>query len=227
MNRKFSLFQSLKFNYKLGKKTWFGTGGNCNLFLEVSSTNQLITTIKLAKKFVPIFIIGSWSNVIIRDGGFKGIVMRLGGDFKKIEIDYNNCILSIGAGAKDSEVSKFCVEHSISGLEFLSGIPGTIGGNIRMNAGCYGGQISDKLVDCTIIDKKFNKRIVKRSEIDFDYRKSSFDNEQIKKAVNYKLKRKSQLYLIKEKSLNRLQLEQEEVHLQILRLIQHGNLLMK
>ncbi len=61
MNRKFSLFQSLKFNYKLGKKTWFGTGGNCNLFLEVSSTNQLITTIKLAKKFVPIFIIGSES----------------------------------------------------------------------------------------------------------------------------------------------------------------------
>lgn len=201
MNRKFSLFQSLKFNYKLGKKTWFGTGGNCYLFLEANSINQLITTVKIAKKFVPILVIGSGSNVIIRDGGFKGVVIKLGGDFRKIEIDYNNSILSIGAGAKDSEVSKFCVENNISGLEFLSGIPGTIGGNIRMNAGCYGGQISDNLVDCMIIDEKFNKRIVKKSEIDFDYRKSSFDNEQIIIAARFKIQKRNKLQIKKKISI--------------------------
>ena len=124
-------------------------------------------------------VIGSGANVIIRDGGFKGIVIKLGGEFRKIEIDRSNSVLSVGAGTKDSEVAKFCVEKNISGLEFLSGIPGTIGGNIKMNAGCYGNQISDNLIDCTIIDEKLNKKIVKKKEIDFHYRKSSFDNGQI------------------------------------------------
>ncbi len=187
MNKKFSLFQSLKFNYKLGKKTWFGTGGNCKLFLEVYSINQLITTLKIAKKFFPILVIGSGSNVIIRDGGFKGIVIKLGGDFRKIKIDKNCTILSVGAGTKDSEVSTFCIRNKISGLEFLSGIPGTIGGNIKMNAGCYGDQISDKLIDCTIIDEKLNRKTIKRNEIDFNYRKSSFENGQIIVEARFKI----------------------------------------
>ena len=189
MNNKSSLLKSLKFNYQLGKKTWFGTGGNCNLFLEVNSINQLINTIRIAKKFLPILVIGSGSNVIIRDGGFKGIVIKLGGNFKKIEIDNNYSVLSLGAGTKDSEVAKFCVEKNISGLEFLSGIPGTIGGNIKMNAGCYGNQISDSLIDCTIIDENLNKKIVKKKEIDFHYRKSSFDNGQIIIEARFKVKK--------------------------------------
>ena len=201
MNRKSSLFQSLKFNYQLGKKTWFGTGGNCNLFLEVNSINQLITTMKIAKKFLPIFVIGSGSNVIIRDGGFKGIVIKLGGDFRKIKIDNNNSILSVGAGTKDSVVSKFCVENSISGLEFLSGIPGTIGGNIKMNAGCYGDQISDNLIDCTIIDSKLTKKIMRKSEIDFHYRKSSFDNGQIIIEARFKIKKQHKLQIKKKISI--------------------------
>ena len=195
MNNKYSLLKNLKFNYKLGRKTWFGTGGNCNLFLEVNSIDQLINTMKIAKRFLPIFVIGSGSNVIIRDGGFKGIVIKLGGNFKKIKINNDNSILSIGAGAKDSEVSKFCLENNISGLEFLSGIPGTIGGNIKMNAGCYGNQISDNLIDCTIIDEKLNKKIIKKKEIDFRYRKSSFDNGQIIIEARFKIQKcnKSQI----------------------------------
>ena len=195
MNNKSSLLKSLKFNYQLGKKTWFGTGGNCNLFLEVNSINQLINTIRIAKKFLPILVIGSGSNVIIRDGGFKGIVIKLGGEFRKIEIDSSNSVLSVGAGTKDSEVAKFCVEKNISGLEFLSGIPGTIGGNIKMNAGCYGNQISDNLIDCTIIDEKLNQKIVKKNEIDFHYRKSSFDSGQIIVEARFKIQKsdKSQI----------------------------------
>ena len=83
MNNKSSLLKSLKFNYQLGKKTWFGTGGNCNLFLEVNSINQLINTIRIAKKFLPILVIGSGSNVIIRDGGFKGNCYKIGRKFQK------------------------------------------------------------------------------------------------------------------------------------------------
>ena len=189
MNNKSSLLKSLKFNYQLGKKTWFGTGGNCKLFLEVNSINQLINTIRIAKKFLPILVIGSGSNVIIRDGGFKGIVIKLVGNFRKIEIDNSNSVLSVGAGTKDSEIAKFCVEKNISGLEFLSGIPGTIGGNIKMNAGCYGNQISDNLIDCTIIDEKLNKKIVKKKDIDFHYRKSSFDNGQIIIEARFKIQK--------------------------------------
>ena len=198
MNNKSSLLKSLKFNYQLGKKTWFGTGGNCNLFLEVNSINQLINTIRIGKKFLPILVIGSGSNVIIRDGGFKGIVIKLGGNFRKIEIDSSNSVLSIGAGTKDSEVAKFCVEKNISGLEFLSGIPGTIGGNIKMNAGCYGNQISDNLIDCTIIDEKLNKKLVKKKDINFHYRKSSFDSGQIIIEARFKIQ-KCNKSLIKKK----------------------------
>ena len=143
--------------------------------------------------------------------------------------------MSVGAGTKDSEVAKFCVEKNISGLEFLSGIPGTIGGNIKMNAGCYGNQISDNLIDCTIIDEKLNKKIVKKNEIDFHYRKSSFDNGQIiiearfkiQKCNKLQIKKKSQLYQIRERNLNLCHLEQEEAHSQILLLILRGNSLMK
>ena len=201
MNNKSSLLKSLKFNYQLGKKTWFGTGGNCNLFLEVHSIKQLTNTIRLAKKFLPILVIGSGSNVIIRDGGFKGIVIKLGGKFRKIEIDKSNSVLSVGAGTKDSEIAKFCVEKNISGLEFLSGIPGTIGGNIKMNAGCYGNQISDNLIDCTIIDEKLNKKIVKRNEIDFHYRKSSFDDEQIIIEARFKIQKCDKLQIKKKISI--------------------------
>ena len=201
MNNRTSLIRSLKFNYQLGKKTWFGTGGNCNLFLEVNSINQLINTIRIAKKFLPVLIIGSGSNVIIRDGGFKGIVIKLGGDFRKIEIDNSNSILSVGAGTKDSEVAKFCVKKNISGLEFLSGIPGTIGGNIKMNAGCYGDQISDNLIDCTIIDEKLNKKKVKRNEIDFHYRKSSFDSRQIIIEARFKIQKCDKLQIKKKMSI--------------------------
>ena len=201
MNNKYSLLKSLKFNYQLGKKTWFGTGGNCKLFLEVNSINQLTNTIRIAKQFIPILVIGSGSNVIIRDGGFKGIVIKLGGEFRKIEIDNSNSVLSVGAGTKDSEVAKFCVEKNISGLEFLSGIPGTIGGNIKMNAGCYGNQISDNLIDCTIIDEKLNKKIVKKKEIDFHYRKSSFDNGQIIIQARFKIQECNKLQIKKKISI--------------------------
>ena len=136
--------------------------------------------------------------MIIRDGGFKGIVIKLGGNFRKIEIDNGNSLLCVGAGTKDSEVAKFCVKKNISGLEFLSGIPGTIGGNIKMNAGCYGDQISDSLIDCTIIDEKLNKKIVKKNEIDFHYRrKSSFNNEQIIIEARFKIKKCNKLQIKK------------------------------
>ncbi len=187
MNNNLSLLKSVKFNYELGKKTWFGTGGNCSLFFKARSIDELVFILRLGKRVFPILIIGSGSNIIVRDGGFKGIVIKLCGDFKEIKIDNTNLTLSVGAGTKDSEVSKFCLENEISGLEFLSGIPGTIGGNLIMNAGCYGQKISDRLIDCTIIDKRLNIIRLKKSEINFGYRKSSFKNNQIIIGARFKI----------------------------------------
>lgn len=189
MSSNLSILKSAKFNFQLGKKTWFGTGGKCSLFFEPKKINELINILKYGKKVFPIFIIGSGSNLIVRDGGVKGIVIRLSGDFKKIDVDTNDLILSVGAGAKDSEVSKFCLDNEITGLEFLSGIPGTIGGNLMMNAGCYGQEISDNLIDCTIIDKRLRLKKLKKNEIGFSYRKSSFQKNQVIIGARFNIKK--------------------------------------
>ncbi len=179
MNINSFVFPFLKYNYQFGKKTWFGSGGNCRFFLKVNSLRQLKTTLKIGKRVLPIFILGSGSNILVRDGGFKGIVIKLGSDFKKIEFDNKENILSIGSAAKDLDVSRFCLENNITGFEFLSGIPGTIGGNLKMNAGCFGYQISDQLLDCTIIDRNLETKKIAKQNINFDYRKSSFTNEDV------------------------------------------------
>ena len=127
--------KSIKFNYNLGKKTWFGTGGNCTLFFLADSINHLKMILRITKRLIPILVIGSGSNILVRDGGFKGIGIKLGKDFRKIELDKQNFTVSVGSGVKDSEFSKFCLQEEICGFEFLSGIPGTIGGNLKMNAG--------------------------------------------------------------------------------------------
>ncbi len=193
-------FPSLKFNYEFGKKTWFGSGGNCRYFLRADSLKQLRTTLKIGKNILPIFILGSGSNILVRDGGYKGMVIKLGSDFKKIEIDKKKNILSVGSAAKDIEVSKFCLENNISGFEFLSGIPGTIGGNLKMNAGCFGHQISDQLLDCTIIDKNLMTKKISKKNINFNYRNSSFSNEDVIVEASFIAKR-SHKEIIKKKML--------------------------
>ena len=170
-------FKSIKFNYNLGQKTWFGTGGK-SIFI-ADSINHLKLILRITKNIIPIVIIGSGSNILVRDGGFKGIVIKLGRDFKKIEVDNENLVISAGSGIKDSEFSQFCLKNEISGFEFLSGIPGTIGGNLKMNAGCYGSKISDNLIDCDLLDNDLKIVTLKKEEIKFKYRESSFTNNQI------------------------------------------------
>ena len=172
-------FKSIKFNYNLGQKTWFGTGGKSTFFFIADSINHLKLILRITKNIIPIVIIGSGSNILVRDGGFKGIVIKLGRDFKKIEVDNENLVISAGSGIKDSEFSQFCLKNEISGFEFLSGIPGTIGGNLKMNAGYYGSKISDNLIDCDLLDNDLKIVTLKKEEIKFKYRESSFTNNQI------------------------------------------------
>ena len=190
--------KSMKLNYDLGKKTWFGTGGKSTLFFIADSVDILKMIIKVTKRIIPILIIGSGSNILVRDGGFKGIAIKLGKNFKQIELDKNKSTVSVGSGVKDSEFSKFCLQEGICGFEFLSGIPGTIGGNLKMNAGCYGGNISDNLIECKILNDDLNIITLSKEAIKFQYRRSSFTSSQVILNAKFSYK-KSNKIIIKKK----------------------------
>ena len=142
---------NIKINYDIGKKTWFGTGGKSRILLIINNLKSLKFLLKVLPNSQPIFLIGAGSNLIVRDGGINGITIKLGKDFKKIDYIKKRKIINIGSAAKDLDISKFCYENSIGNFEFLRGIPGTLGGNIKMNAGCFGSSISDRLISCKII----------------------------------------------------------------------------
>ena len=183
---------NVNINYPIGKKTWFGVGGKVTIFININSLNCLTFLLKVIPKSIPLFLIGSGSNLMIRDGGYRGFILKLGTYFKKIELDSKNLVLEIGAGAKDSEVAKFCEEESVGGFEFLRGIPGTIGGNIRMNAGCFGSNISDSLISITIVDRKGRIKVLKKEEINFGYRHTSLDSASIIIKARFSFKYKTQ-----------------------------------
>ena len=165
------------FNYDLGSKTWFGTGGKCFCFITSDSESVIRITLKYLKKIFPVFIIGAGSNLIVRDGGINGIVIKLGKAFSKITLYKKKSILEIGGSAKDYQISKFCLENNITGFEFLSGIPGTLGGNLKMNAGCYGQEICDNFLECVVINSKGKKVLKKKDDISFGYRSSTLGDD--------------------------------------------------
>ncbi len=180
MNMKFLReLTNLKFNYEVGKKTWFGTGGISSAFILINNESTLKILMKIIPKNFPLLILGAGSNILIRDGGFKGLTVKLGNDFKQIYFQKKEMTLIVGSGVKDSEISKFCHKNSFSGFEFLKGIPGTIGGNIFMNAGCYGSVISDLLLSCRILTRNAEIKELNRNEIKFGYRHSSIDKDAI------------------------------------------------
>ena len=188
MNSFFNDLKSLKFNYKLGKKTWFGTGGNSTFYIEIDSEINLQKLLKLLPYSIPIFVLGAGSNIIVRDGGFDGLTIKLKGNLKKINYDKNKNFLTIGGAVKDSTISKFCEDNLITDFEFLRGIPGTLGGNIMMNAGCYGKTISDNLISCNVISRSGKVNCFKKEEIKFSYRKSSIDCRSIVTSATFKVK---------------------------------------
>ena len=184
---------NFSFNYDLGSKTWFGTGGKCLCFITSDSERVIRIILKYFKKIFPVFIIGAGSNLIVRDGGINGIVIKLGKAFSQITLYKKKSILQIGGSAKDYQISKFCLENNITGFEFLSGIPGTLGGNLKMNAGCYGQEICDNFLECVVINSKGKKIVKKKDDISFGYRSSTLGDDIVISAkfrVNYDKKKK-------------------------------------
>ena len=158
-------------NFDTSKLSWLKSGGNIEKLIKIKNENELLR-IKDIDKFNldKILPIGNFSNLLINHKGYNGLAVKLVGDFAKVQIK-NKYILA-GAGVIDSLFAQFCYRHKITGYEFLHTIPGSIGGNIFMNAGCYGSEIKDKLISVIYFDLSTSKIYEKNIEsLDFSYRK--------------------------------------------------------
>jgi UDP-N-acetylmuramate dehydrogenase len=154
--------------------TWFRVGGPADALFIPADASDLSEFLRAAPEDVPVTVLGVGSNVIVRDGGIEGVVVRLAGrQFADIHIDAENNRVIAGAGALDSMVAKAAAKAGVGGLEFFAGIPGTIGGALTMNAGCYGRETKDVLVVATGYDRSSGElRIYENSDMGFSYRKN-------------------------------------------------------
>src|SRR5216683_681564 len=155
----------------LGPQTWFGTGGPAEVLFRPADTEDLASFLKALPRDVPVTVLGVGSNLLVRDGGVKGVVIRLMRGFTGIAVEGNE--LLAGAGALDLNVALTAREHALAGLEFLSGVPGTIGGAVAMNAGAYGGELAEVLISAEAVDRAGKVHHVSASELGFSYRHSN------------------------------------------------------
>lgn len=163
----------VKYNEKMSKYTTMRVGGPCDCVVfpdEISKIKEVIDFCK--NENITFFVIGNGSNLLVKDEGIHGVVIKLGHRFSKIELD-GEYILAY-AGATMPALSQLAKKNSLKGLEFACGIPGTIGGGVKMNAGAYGSQISDVLYEVTYMDEKEEIKTLKNKDCSFGYRKSIF-----------------------------------------------------
>lgn len=176
---------SYLFNEKMDKYSWLNVGGNADVLYLPQDVEDLQNFLQNMPEDIPVTILGNGSNILIRDGGIEGIVIKLASKcFKDILIE--NETIWCGAGVKNIDLKKVLIDSEIGGLEFICSIPGSIGGLIKTNAGCFGAEISNVLVEAEVIDKKGNLLIVKPEDLKFAYRNSFFPNDWIITKVKIK-----------------------------------------
>ena len=166
------------FDENLSKYSWFNLGGTAKIVFKPKNLNELSIFLKNLTGTNKIKVLGTGSNTLIRDGGFDGIIIKFGKSFSHLSLLNQNTLIA-GASTLDKSVSNFALENSLSGFEFLSCIPGTIGGAIRMNSGCYGENISKFLVSVQAMDLSGKVRVIYSSNIKFSYRDCDLDNNLI------------------------------------------------
>ena len=204
------LDNSFRKNVKLANYSWFNLGGNAEYFYKAKDKNQLIEFLEeIKKKKLKTTILGAGSNILFRDKGVKGVVIKLGNDFSYTKLLENNIIVA-GAATLDRKVANFAKENNLENLEFLSCIPGSIGGAIVMNSGCYNNDISKVLISLQAIDKnKLTEIEIKKEDIKFSYRGTNLPNDLIIISAKFQGSigkkediEKKQTYLIEKKKLS-------------------------
>ncbi len=175
----------VRFEYDLKKKNWFNIGGKSKVFYKADDLKQLRNFLNKLKNKEKIFILGAGSNVLITDGLFDGVVIKLSKNFNNISLLGDDIIIA-GSAVLDKSLSDFALSNNLSGFEFLSCIPGTVGGGIRMNAGCFGHEFKDILLSIQAIDKSGNVKTIPSKNIKFEYRKNDLSDDLIFLSASFK-----------------------------------------
>ncbi len=182
--------KNIIFNADIKKKNWFNIGGKAKVFFKPTELKELIEFLKILNNKEKIYIIGAGSNVLITDDVFDGIIIKLGKNFNRLSLLEPDIIIS-GTAVADKKLAEFAAENELSGFEFLSCIPGTVGGGLKMNAGCFGSEIKDILISVQTIDKNGIVSTIPSSKINFDYRTNNLSDDLIFLSASFKGQKKN------------------------------------
>ena len=199
--------ENVRFEYDLKKKNWFNIGGKTKIFYKANNLNELAVFLKKLGNKEKIFILGAGSNTLISDNLFNGVVIKLGKNFNNISLLGEDIIIA-GSSVLDKSLSEFAMNNSLSGFEFLSCIPGTIGGGIKMNAGCFGNEFKDILLSVQAIDKAGNIKTILSKDIKFEYRNNNLPDDLIFLSASFKGTKGSSTQI--NDKMNKLQIEKEK-----------------
>lgn len=164
-------------NFDLGKLSWFNVPATVEILFKPASIEDLCHFMKNRPLDIPVFVFGVGSNTLIRDSGFKGVAIRLGREFNYLHCE--DVVIRAGSAVLDLNLALFSMEHSLAGLEFFSGIPGTVGGALAMNAGAYGREIKDVLISAKAVSSTGELKEFSAEEIGFKYRGKELDSSWI------------------------------------------------
>lgn len=164
----------------MNKHTSFKIGGNADFFVKATTEEDVRNVLQICQNNnIPLTILGNGSNILVKDNGIKGITLKICIDNIDIQKNENNqAIITVGAGVLLGKLAQILLQNSISGFEFASGIPGTIGGAVRMNAGAYGSEFKDIVIETTCMNREGKLIKLSNKEQDFEYRKSIFQKKE-------------------------------------------------
>ncbi|NTZ42184.1 UDP-N-acetylmuramate dehydrogenase [Altererythrobacter sp. SALINAS58] len=172
-------------NAPLAKLVWFKSGGSADWLFEPADVDDLRLFLTRLEGQLPVMALGLGSNLIIRDGGVPGVVVRLGKPFAQVEVG-EECMVSCGGGAAGILVASNARDAGVAGLEFLRGIPGTVGGFVRMNGGAYGREVADILVDCDVVMPEGECHTLPADDLRYSYRHSALPEGAIITAARFR-----------------------------------------
>ncbi len=173
--RKFVPEENICLQESMASHTTFRIGGLADCFVQLENTEQLIKVQKyLSQVGVPFFILGNGSNLLVSDAGFRGVILQIGPKMSKVTVEGN--VIVAQAGASMAQIARTAMEHELAGMEFASGIPGTIGGGVVMNAGAYGGELSQIVTQVNVVNSEGEIMELDNETMEFGYRTSTIRN---------------------------------------------------
>ena len=188
------------FNFDIKKFNWFNIGGKTRVFFKPKNLKELKEFLVLYSNRGKIFTLGLGSNVLFKDSVFEGVIIKLGNSFSSLSKLSNDTIIA-GSSCSQKKLSEFTMENEISGFEYMHCIPGSVGGGIKMNSGCFGGEFKDNIVSLKCIDFNGNIKIIPINKLKFSYRKIHLDENLIFLSATFKgnISSKKKIKLLMEK----------------------------